>query len=146
VRAVAREHPVAFSVVRDAPRAEVLAAMERAHLLLHPSRVGPDGDKEGIPNVVKEAMAAGLPVVATRHGGLAECVAHEESGLLADEGDAEGLRAQLARLIAHPGRWAAMGRRGRAIVEARYALGVLVPRLLAEYDALIETRRMEGTP
>jgi hypothetical protein len=39
-----------------------------------------------------------------------------------------------------------MGRRGRAIVEARYALGVLVPRLLAEYDALIETRRMEGTP
>lgn len=45
--------------------AEVEEQMQRAHLFCLPSRVGPDGDSEGIPNVLKEAMASGLPVVST---------------------------------------------------------------------------------
>jgi colanic acid/amylovoran biosynthesis glycosyltransferase len=56
------------------PQAEVRALMERSHLLLAPSVVASDGDEEGVPSVIKEALAVGLPVVATRHSGIPEIV------------------------------------------------------------------------
>lgn len=99
---------------------DVHALLDDAHILIAPSVTASDGDQEGIPNALKEAMAMGLPVVATRHGGNAELVEHGVSGLLAPERDATALGACLAELIDMPERWPAMGLAGRRKVEAEF--------------------------
>jgi len=137
IAALRHEHAVTLHIAHDLPHDEVIAAMMRAHLLLLPSRTAPDGEKEGIPNVIKEAMATGLPVVSTRHAGIPECVEHERSGLLSTEGDARGLQQNLQWMITHPEHWPAMGRRGRAIVAERYDVRALAPRVLEHYHEII---------
>jgi glycosyltransferase involved in cell wall biosynthesis len=51
-----------------------------SHLFLHPSEMPPDENQEGVPNSILEAMATGLPVVATQHGGITEAVEHGRTG------------------------------------------------------------------
>jgi len=58
---------------------------ERSHVFVHPSQVGTNGDQEGVPNAMLEAMVTGMPVIATRHGGIPEAVEHNVSGLLVEE-------------------------------------------------------------
>lgn len=99
---------------------EVRARLEDAHVLLAPSVTAKDGDQEGIPNVLKEAMASGMPVVATRHGGIPELVEDGVSGYLVAERDVASLADRLAFLARHPERWGEMGRSGRAKVEAGF--------------------------
>jgi glycosyltransferase involved in cell wall biosynthesis len=82
-----------------------------------------DRQVEGVPNAILEAMAMGLPVVATRHGGIPEAVLHERTGLLVDEHDVAGLAAALARLAADPALAARLGRAGRERVRAEFELG-----------------------
>ena len=62
-----------------------------AHVFLHPSETGADGNQEGVPNSMLEAMATGMPVLATTHGGIPEAVGHGVSGWLVDERDSDGL-------------------------------------------------------
>jgi colanic acid/amylovoran biosynthesis glycosyltransferase len=79
-----------------------------SHLLLHPSETGRDGNQEGVPNSMLEAMASGLPVFATDHGGIPEAIENDISGMLVPERDYAALgrvllnavqdRALLARL------------------------------------------------
>ena len=70
-----------------------------AHFFLHPSEQGLDGDQEGVPNGLLEAMAYGVPVLATRHGGIPEAVEHGVSGMLVAERDHTALAAEMiARL------------------------------------------------
>lgn len=99
---------------------DVRARLRDAHILLAPSVTADDGDQEGIPNALKEAMASGMPVVATRHGGIAELVEDGRAGFLVGERDVAALAERLAHLARHPERWGEMGREGRAKVEAEY--------------------------
>lgn len=119
------------------PQSEVIAALDRAHVLVAPSRTAPSGDQEGIPNVLKEAMALGLPVLSTRHSGIPELVEDGVSGLLADEGDVAGLTDGLLRLAAHPERWEAMGRAGRRRVEEAFDQGRLDDELVERYREVL---------
>jgi colanic acid/amylovoran biosynthesis glycosyltransferase len=105
-------------------------AMREAHVLLAPSVTASDGDMEGIPVVLMEAMASGLPVVSTHHSGIPELVADGVSGLLVPERDVEALTAALRQLVEHPERWAAMGRAGREVVAREYDADVLNERLV----------------
>jgi glycosyltransferase involved in cell wall biosynthesis len=68
-----------------------------SHIFLHPSETAA-GDVEGVPNAMLEAMACGLPVVATRHGGIPEAIEHGRNGLLCAERDTDGVAAALLRL------------------------------------------------
>ncbi len=74
--------------------------LHRAHAFLHPSETGADGNQEGVPNAMLEAMATGLPVFATHHGGIPEAVDDGTSGRLVAEGDAEALGAALLEVAA----------------------------------------------
>lgn len=97
------------------PSETVADFMRAADLLVHPSHA------EGLPNVVLEAMASGLPVVATSVGGIPEVVEHEQTGLLVPPGDAQALEAALMRVVARP-EWAReLGRAGRALILDRYS-------------------------
>jgi colanic acid/amylovoran biosynthesis glycosyltransferase len=89
---------------------EALAAeLAAAHIFLHPSEIGPDGNQEGVPNSMLEAMSTGLPVAATRHGGIPEAVEEEVSGYLVAEHDRSALAEALEKLAADPARYTAMG-------------------------------------
>ena len=77
----------------------LIAEYRRAHLFLHPSEKTKAEDQEGIPNAMLEAMATGLPVVATRHGGIPEAVRHEHDGLLVPEHSPEELAGAITRMM-----------------------------------------------
>lgn len=74
-------------------------AYRDAHIFIHPSQTTPAGDQEGIPNAMLEAMATGLPVAATLHGGIPEAVTHGQDGLLVPERDAEALSTALLQMV-----------------------------------------------
>jgi len=84
------------------PHTAVLRLLAAADVLLHHAVVGPDGDAEGAPLVVSEAMAAGLAVIATRHEGVRDLVAEGVSGLLVDEHDVAAMADRLAEVAADP--------------------------------------------
>lgn len=78
------------------------AELARAHAFLHPSELTETEDQEGVPNAMVEAMAAGLPIVATTHGGIPEAVKHDIDGFLAPEKDPEALAAAILKLTESP--------------------------------------------
>jgi colanic acid/amylovoran biosynthesis glycosyltransferase len=102
-----------------------------SHLFLHPSELGPDGDQEGVPNAMLEAMASGLPVLATRHGGIPEAVEHGVSGLLVAEHDSDGLARELIGLSEDRIRYATMG-------------AAAARRVTEEFDLRAQTRKLEA--
>ncbi len=118
------EHGLGDRVVL-APRrthATLPGAYAAADVVVVPSVVAPDGDRDGLPNVVLEAMASGRPVVASDVAAIGSAVAHGVTGLLVPPGDPDKLALALDELAADPARRRAMGRAGRAAVAERFAL------------------------
>ena len=92
---------------------EVTDELCKAHLFLAPSVTSSTGDMEGIPTVLMEAMATGLPVVSTLHSGIPELVEDGVSGRLVGERDVEALSLAIQELISDVSSWPAMGMAGR---------------------------------
>ncbi len=93
---------------------QVALALGEADAFVQASVVLADGDRDGIPNALLEAMAAGLPVVASSVGGIPEVVTDGVTGLLVPSGDPGALAAALGRLTRDPGLRARLGDRARA--------------------------------
>jgi colanic acid/amylovoran biosynthesis glycosyltransferase len=123
---------------------EVIALLRGAHLLVAPCVTAASGDQEGIPNVLKEAMATGIPVVSTQHSGIPELVQDGVSGLLAPERSSTALAERLAHLIDHPERWPTMGRAGRARVEAEFDSAKLNAELAELYQRVLSDGDIES--
>src|SRR5206468_4846648 len=85
------------------PQSALRSHYVKAQVFALPCVVAADGDRDILPNVLKEAMAVGVPVVTTRLAGIEELVAHEQSGLLVPPGDADALATALRRLLADAG-------------------------------------------
>jgi len=130
---------VAGQVELAAPtdQAQLRDRFAAADAFLHCSVTARDGDVEGIPNVVVEAAATGLPVVATRHGGIGEVVEDGKGGWLVPEGDPAALAAALERLAREPGLRFALGRGAAARVRRDFDLAVQVSAHEAIYGELL---------
>jgi colanic acid/amylovoran biosynthesis glycosyltransferase len=102
------------------PASVVKSWMNRAKLLIAPSVTSLQGDSEGLPNVVLEAQAMGLPVVSTFHAGIPEAVIHEETGFLTAERDAEGLAEYSLRLLKDASLWQRFSAKGQEHMELNF--------------------------
>lgn len=102
---------------------DVRTAYREADLFTLASRVTDDGDRDGIPNVIVEAMSQGLPVVATTAGAIPELVVAGETGLLVAPGDTAALASALTELIRDPSRRAAFGTAAEARVRRDFPAG-----------------------
>jgi len=94
----------------------------RADLFVLPCLVTDDGDRDGIPNVLVEAMAMRLPVVSTPVSGIGELLDHMQNGLLAAEKDSESLAAAMELLLEDPALRRRLGANGRRKVMEAFSL------------------------
>ena len=115
---------------------EIIELMKHTDVFIAPSVVGGDGDEEGIPVVLMEALAQGMPVLSTQHSGIPELVQDGESGFLVPERNVEALADKLEFLIKHPEIWSEMGRKGRKHVERYFDIDKLNNRLVELYQLL----------
>ncbi len=116
-------------------RADVPAVMRGLDGFVLPSLA------EGISNTILEAMASGLPVVATAVGGNPDLVAAGQTGLLVPAGKTDALAVALLQMAGDPAAAAAMGRAGRARVEQEFSLQVMVNAYQRLYERLLDRAR-----
>jgi glycosyltransferase involved in cell wall biosynthesis len=123
------------SLLGALPHEVVLEKYRAATIFVLPCVISLDGDRDGIPNVILEAMAMGLPVVSTMHSGVPEAVQDGRNGFLVSPGDSVGLADALARLIKDEELSRAMGRAGRKRVAEKFDPDRNVKKLLSEFLA-----------
>lgn len=116
--------------------AQVRAALQRATVVVSPSRTATDGDSESLLLVNLEAQASGRPIVTTRHGGIPDAVVEDETALLVPESDAEALADAIIALLRDPHRARTMGAAGPAAA-ARFEATATSARVDALYDELL---------
>ncbi len=109
-----------------------------AHFFLHPSERGADGNQEGVPNSLLEAMATGAPVFATTHGGISEAIEHGVTGYLVAEGDHAALGQALVDLATDPARLSAMAMAAAKSVAENFALNAQARKLEDYYQEAME--------
>lgn len=119
-------------------QAKLRDLLYQSHIFLHPSVTGPDGDREGVPNAMLEAMACGLPVVATWHGGIPEAIQHGETGLLAPEHGDEALAEMMFWLASEPDAYAAMSANAARSVAGNWEIHGQTRLLESLYDEALE--------
>jgi len=116
------------------PHEVVCTAYERASIFVLPSVVAGDGDRDGLPVVLLEAMASGLPVISTSVVGIRELIDPDRDGLIVPPHDAPALASALERLLVDPQLRDCLARAARAKIEARFSIDRSADRLLAVWD------------
>jgi glycosyltransferase involved in cell wall biosynthesis len=116
---------------------ELLELYGSSHCFLHPSETPPDQNQEGIPNSILEAMATGLPVLATTHGGIPEAVEEGRSGWLVQERDFEALAAAMKKIVRSAYAFREMGALASESVAANFEQREQIRQLESHYDEAI---------
>jgi glycosyltransferase involved in cell wall biosynthesis len=117
---------------------QVVEAYRAADLFVLASRIAPDGDRDGLPNVLLEAGAMALPVVASRTGAVPELIEDGVDGRLVPPDDPSGLAVALAALIRDPAARLRFGRAGRSRVLHQFAAEPGLDRLAARLGGVLE--------
>jgi colanic acid/amylovoran biosynthesis glycosyltransferase len=122
LRALIAEHGLEDSVELAGPRTqdEVRRLVQRSSVLAAPCVVGADGNRDGLPTVLLEALALGTPAVATPVTGIPELIRHERTGLLVPERDPVALAGALSRLIDDAALRVRLATAGRALIEREF--------------------------
>jgi colanic acid/amylovoran biosynthesis glycosyltransferase len=103
----------------------IVQILRDTDVLIAPSIVAPTGQTEGVPNVLKEAMASGVPVIGTKVGGVAELIDHGRNGFLVPQKDGDAIADCIRTIIAHQDEMPQMLSRARKSIEQDYDLGRL---------------------
>ena len=117
---------------------DLLALYQRCHIFLHPSEMPADENQEGIPNSILEAMATGMPVLATKHGGIPEAVEHGRCGALVDERDFAALAAEMEKMTRRRHSFSEMGVLASESVAANFEQRIQIAALEAHYHEAVE--------
>jgi colanic acid/amylovoran biosynthesis glycosyltransferase len=126
-------------ILGEQPQEKVINYLSNSHILVAPSvTVANSDNQEGIPNVIKEAMATGMPVVSTIHSGIPELVDDGICGFLVPEWDLDALVDRLIYLIDHPEIWPIMGKAGRNKIESEFNINKLNDELVSLYQNLLK--------
>lgn len=122
LRARVARHGLEWCVELSGPRpqAEVIARVRAAAALAAPCIEGADGNRDGLPTVLLEAMALGTPCVATNVTGIPELIHDDITGLLIAQRDPYALATALERLLHDAGLRTRLARQARALIEARF--------------------------
>lgn len=123
-----------------ATQKQIVAALHYADIGIAPSVTAQAGDQDAPVNTLKEKMATGLPVIATRHGGIPELVIDGENGRLVPERDPHAIARAVVDLLNVPETWKNLGQAGRKKVVAEYSRKVILDKTLAAYRYALETR------
>lgn len=121
-------------------RDHIPALFAAADLFLLPSVHDHAGNVDGLPNALLEALASGLPVVASRVAGVPTVIDDGVEGLLTPEGDASALAVAVATLLDNPARAAELGRAARTRVERELTWPRIARRFAATYEAALADR------
>jgi glycosyltransferase involved in cell wall biosynthesis len=121
----------------------IISAYQRARLFVLAPVVTDSGDRDGIPNVLVEAMACGLPVVSTRVSGIPELITDDVDGILVDPHDPAALAHAMARILTDPALAARLGGAARRTVEQRFDIRTATNRLCGLFGAKPENASAE---
>lgn len=116
---------------------EALRLYQQAHIFVLHSVTASNGDQEGIPVVLMEAQAVGLPVISSYHSGIPEVIIDGKSGFLVPEKNVNVLAEKIEYLIEHPELWPEMGQSGRVYVKNHYDIYRLNNRLIEMYKQVL---------
>lgn len=119
------------------PHGKIRFLLGNCDIFMLPSITAINGDQEGIPVSLMEAMASGLPVLTTRHSGIPELVIDEVSGFLVDERDSRALTERLIFLATNRDSWPGLSANARATVEREFNVATQTQELLRMYSDLI---------
>ncbi|WP_417241150.1 MULTISPECIES: glycosyltransferase [Pseudomonadota] len=111
------------------PHEKVRGLLRRSSLFLQHSVTARDGDTEGLPVAILEAMASAIPVISTRHSGIPDVVREGEMGLLVDEHDIDAMVQAIRTLLKQPERAQVMGMTGAPYVRAEFSHEATAERL-----------------
>jgi glycosyltransferase involved in cell wall biosynthesis len=117
------------------PQGEVIERYRKADLFALASRVGDDGDRDGLPNVLMEAQSQALVCVATGVSAIPELIVDGETGVLVPSEDADALSAAIADLAQNPERRLFLGRSGETRVRGMFSFTAGVDRLIEKFGA-----------
>ncbi len=125
---------------------EIIEILDSCHLFVAPSVTASDGNQDAPVNTLKEAMAMGLPVISTYHGGIPELVEDGVSGFLVPERDADAIAQKLLYFIEHPEIWKKFGEAGCAQVRKKYDMNGLNDDLVEIYQKLVSSEFIVQNP
>ncbi len=117
------------------PRPFVLEQMRRASTFVAPCVVAGSGDRDGLPTVLLEAMAMGVPCISTRVTGIPEIVRHEHTGLLVSPGDVRALAESITAVFRQPAGASRRARSARELIESEFDLAYNGARLRDVFHA-----------
>ncbi len=120
---------------------EIIKILNQCHLFVAPSITAADGNQDAPVNTLKEAMAMGLPVVSTYHGGIPELVEDGVSGFLVPEKNPDAIAEKLIYFLKNPEIWPSFGAAGRHKVEEKYDINQLNDELSELYQSLIHDQQ-----
>jgi glycosyltransferase involved in cell wall biosynthesis len=114
-------------------QAAIISALRESDLFALACRIGPDGDRDGIPNVLLEAQSQALACVTSDLSAIPEFIIDGETGLLCPPEDIQAFATALAQLIRDPKRRAHMGRQGRIRLESRFQMQHTIDGLVERF-------------
>lgn len=116
---------------------EIIAMLDGSHIFIAPCVTAQDGNQDAPVNTLKEAMAMGLPVISTWHGGIPELIKDGVSGLLVAERDAIAIAKKIDYLLNNPEIWQYLGKNARNFVESHYDINQLNDELVEIYRKVV---------